>query len=1042
MLMWKKIENSNMSEKTIKTASTKKNIAVSFSLTALLVATCSHGDNTILKDDFELSKSAKTTTEQVPSGWKTLDRHGVGAFQSCAYEGNGCATLLDKGGVKGRVVAWRTFPKVDGGETYRRLTKCSFKFKIVKFETDKYNDAYVNFLEKHGVFAKSLEIGIFNVRSKNLITLKTNSGKRLNKIMNLNLGVWYTVALDAFDFKEKVCDITVTSENGETKKIEKIKFRGHPKFFSEIQIRSGLGDAASQILFDDIIIKSVGSDDTSEAKPSDIQNALAKKVAAYKKKSPEAPGLIESKRFVTIVAGNISLSFDKRTSILLSYYDSSTGTEYIDPASINDSEGIWKLHLRDYDTLKNKVEAVPSDGLFSYSVEDSKDSVAITLRWDNLKINGVPTKMNAVAKITSRVSERKVVWDFSVENANDKFVLWSVDYPILSLAPIGEKTDDVLSVPLRWGYANENPFDETGSLFSYEGLQSGKSCPGWMGMQYFALYSKTTKTGLMHFINDDGINFKNYYITPEDSRLETFIQNFPSNIGRETSSYRLQYEITTFFIKGDWYDAAKRYRQWALKRKWCDRGRIIDRKDVPDWEKRNPIVFVARTGGYPENRKVNLGKIESIVELKKYFGVPATTLWYGWQHCDLKHTKYPTIKGAGAGRYHNSNVHNGCYFPPVNGFGEMVARLRENDIKPVVFVSSLLFDSANPNAAEAKPNVVRNEFGELVDYSKGYKGFWAMCRDTEWQQRSVASTSLELFEKWGVKGIYLDCQGLNSQRWMCFARNHHHDIGGGTTFSEGNVKLAEMTRRTLAAKGFDFTLHNENGGEDSLISVDTKLFHNNLQNGRVPLYAAVYHDYQLSYGRKLQLTDGLETKDPINIMIAGNLFINGAQIGRIESLGSKGALRKLLNEKHYFAKVLRFIKKLARYKYAGWKYLNVGEMKRPPNIHCADTVRTAIYRLGAVTKPALMGSCWKHPHKDKYAVVLVNISEKTQKYDFKIGKETFGALMDGEWRIDEMNEDGATKFLRTNDFSTAHPIVFHGQVDPLNVRFFIVSKNE
>jgi len=42
-----------------------------------------------------------------------------------------------------------------------------------------------------------------------------------------------------------------------------------------------------------------------------------------------------------------------------------------------------------------------------------------------------------------------------------------------------------------------------------------------------------------------------------------------------------RYAVTLAAFKGDWWQAARMYREWAVKQKWCAKGRIRERADYP-----------------------------------------------------------------------------------------------------------------------------------------------------------------------------------------------------------------------------------------------------------------------------------------------------------------------------------------------------------------------------------------------------------------------------------------------------------------------------
>ncbi len=88
-----------------------------------------------------------------------------------------------------------------------------------------------------------------------------------------------------------------------------------------------------------------------------------------------------------------------------------------------------------------------------------------------------------------------------------------------------------------------------------------------------------------------------------DNKFEMFA--YPAGSAQEGISYNQTYDIFLGVMKGDWFDAAKRYRKWALKQKWCAKGKLADRKDIP--AKFKKIDILLRTGLWwdPKGEKWN-----------------------------------------------------------------------------------------------------------------------------------------------------------------------------------------------------------------------------------------------------------------------------------------------------------------------------------------------------------------------------------------------------------------------------------------------------
>lgn len=156
--------------------------------------------------------------------------------------------------------------------------------------------------------------------------------------------------------------------------------------------------------------------------------------------------------------------------------------------------------------------------------------------------------------------------------------------------------------------------------------------------------------------------------------------------------------------------------------------------------------------------------------------------------------------------------------------------------------------------------------------------------------------------------------------------------------------------------------------EEFIDLVDTRLCAMVLRRHVAPIFSAIYHDYQLFYGRTIRG----EWKEPNFSMTAGYCFNIGGQLGRYFIHGDGIDFDAA---KH--AEKLAFFKRLVAAKRSARAFLNVGRMLRPPKMLSEVPTLTAQiwYKKQLVTLPAVLCSAWRSA-KGEVALVFVNCDTK------------------------------------------------------------------
>ena len=436
---------------------------------------------------------------------------------------------------------------------------------------------------------------------------------------------------------------------------------------------------------------------------------------------------------------------------------------------------------------------------------------------------------------------------------------------------------------------------------------------------------------------------------------------------------------------GGWYEAARRYRSWALTQQWASRG--------PD-ERRDS--YVADIACWLWNR----GRIDNVVpattEVARRLGLPVALDWYWW-HKKPYDSGYPD------------------YFPPREGderFRAAVAELQRHQVAVQVYTNGMSWDRDEPDwETEGREST-------LVLHDGNYHGVvyntWMnrrlmhTCGAAEgWHRRALltADNAAAL----GLDGLYMDQISIVGGQTPCFSRDHGHTPGGGAYGIQGYRELF----RTIRERHPDLVLSSESVAEvyqdllECCITLQTSW-----ERGRgaagckganpIPLFQAVYHGRAVVFGNYAHI-DGITPydelwpeegrTDPADEQdwhrICPDQF--ALAVARTVAFGCQ-PLATNLTMQHLtdpgFEQDVAFLLDIARFYHAHREWLLWGEMLHPGTVHCGHVDVTCIHRSiftrpasiepFTVQRPAVLHSAWRSPDGEA-GLVLINYTRDEQE---------------------------------------------------------------
>ncbi|MHC4171090.1 MAG: DUF6259 domain-containing protein, partial [Planctomycetota bacterium] len=184
------------------------------------------------------------------------------------------------------------------------------------------------------------------------------------------------------------------------------------------------------------------------------------------------------------------------------------------------------------------------------------------------------------------------LWRISVENRSDYWGLWSVLFPIVNGFPSSGQYDIAKQEFARGGVLSRN---HTGKIIG--------RYPGSTWSMQFMSFNKNDDAVYLATMDSRGrakdfvaepvenLSGERYPIVFEGRRHKQFVPepgervyiiHYPDDMGVQGSDYPDYYPVAFGVYQGGWLEAAHRYRLWALKQKWVQKGPLSQRTDVPE----------------------------------------------------------------------------------------------------------------------------------------------------------------------------------------------------------------------------------------------------------------------------------------------------------------------------------------------------------------------------------------------------------------------------------------------------------------------------
>ena len=659
----------------------------------------------------------------------------------------------------------------------------------------------------------------------------------------------------------------------------------------------------------------------------------------------------------------------------------------------------------------------------------------LRLTWKKVGLREEKAKVSIEVTVTLKAGDPFVYWRFALKNGSVRYGFKRVYFPVLNLAPIGPKRENVFIYPRDRGRLVQDVFSAPPG--AGEGFHQTGRYPAAFGMQFQALYNKRTGIGLHVGTRDPVPHLKSTESYNHPTHITWIIGHWPPNATFADEDYALPFDCVTGPFTGDWWDACRIYREWAVKQSWCRKGPLATRADIPTWYKEAPLFLVTVYWG---NDAYIERSVKHMLQYLRWAKVRLPCNVYAWKKYQTRLTAYDVPHSYWRVRYRRrgacSNVHDGNYprLPALPGFSAACKRLKRAGGMMCPYVCLQIYDQGPfedaPYAREARPHVVRDLQGNLQTY--GREPSWAMCTWSPWWRNRLKETCVALHRREHAGGFYLDT--MHGAGEYCYWTPHGHTAGGGSALPLGMHGLAKHVRDAVKAADPDLITTGEDSTENMIDVIDGKLYQYTLSPySLAPLFAAVYQDYIPRYGMRLTPHDGEGF-----FMGAGSLFVEGAQLGRLRvaPFGYALSFDDPAHQEHrdYLGRLVSYYRQdVAK------KFLCYGRLMRPLTFQQPKpmpTVAAKVPRWSHADRtpelPALLSGVFR-ARDGELGVFVVNISRRPITFTSDLEFRRHGLSSDADVRIQQLSPDGDITPYRA---SANRRVLLKGTLQARHITFF------
>ena len=526
-----------------------------------------------------------------------------------------------------------------------------------------------------------------------------------------------------------------------------------------------------------------------------------------------------------------------------------------------------------------------------------------------------------------------------VRTEQDDEGLLNVTFPVVEgIRPLAkDATDDRVLYAFRSGYTRPSP------------VATGEALSGQYNITYYMQFAALLGRGRGLYFGDHDPTAAEKTIgwTPDaDAQALSYSVSHPVldwGATQPVTDYESPGDVVMGPFQGDWYDAARIYRRWAVTAPWCAKGPMHQRDDYPKWFLNADYWAVGHLGDHDDQQREFVKR--------DLFDFPVTiTHDYGYYAQPYQHDLDPE------------------YFPPRPGsvnYQRVLGELRARGARVVPYVMGWMWNAASEDYQQRdakEKGAMVGEDGEgllWAELSPGEECI-GMCPASKIWRDKLTEVSVEFVQRYRTGGVYFDY--FSSHLHDCFSPNHGHALGGGNYWTSGVHDLYQQVRETVHKVDPEAMFCGEDLAEFCIDVLDAD--YTSIVTD-APVWQVVYHDYT-------QLFGGMHWMEEAPIPLARQWLY-----GRMNQLpGTLGYPTAKPETLQWYHDLIRCSNEFAR------PYLGYGEMLRPPEVSGDIPILTMKGVDGPFAASAVEGTAWRAPD-GSVGIFFFNYEKQAHRFTWK-----------------------------------------------------------
>ena len=413
------------------------------------------------------------------------------------------------------------------------------------------------------------------------------------------------------------------------------------------------------------------------------------------------------------------------------------------------------------------------------------------------------------------------------------------------------------------------------------------------------------------------------------------------------------YPVVSAPFRGDWWQAAKIYRAWALRQRWAAKGPIVYRRDHPRALSEVDTWFRLSSSMRPDTAAALVSRTRP--DLKTGFR------YYSWN---------VEVSGQDNG-YPN--------FTPRPNTKDVVADAKARGIVVMPYVNGKIWDSALPSYRDVVPWMITDEKGGIVAVTYSGRPFGVVCPSVPGWREKLLEMEHVVVDTVGANGIYYDQIGIAPGK-PCWNPAHGHPLGGGRWWTAGYHDALAAVRARTEPKGV--SISTEGIDEVYMDVVDAFLVVGRQAHQEdIPFFPAVYSGYTVYFNTEVNETDS----PPALFAYLAQMTFQGVSTGTWRNKGlfdgrlaaqsriihRLGRLRSRMRDYLAYGCLEDELRPLDRLEEVTYTY----SPTRPHKKHAAEV---------KITYPAAIGYAWRTIDAKRRALFVANVTDRPVSFRLRL----------------------------------------------------------